>query len=58
MSCVVHGFHILPIVGPAFHILGMAGLQILNFSQFPFFVKLLYKQIFAAVHNRLCHCVF
>ena len=58
VSGVVHGNHLLPIIGPSVHILRMRGGEILQIAEIASVVHFLNKEKLAAVHNGLRHHVF
>ncbi len=57
VSRVVHRDHPFPILGPTFHVLWVAGLQVLDFSKFTLVEQPFDKQIFAAVDDCFRHHV-
>ncbi len=57
MRRVVHRHHVFPIVGPAFHVLRMRGLHVLDLAKLAGVVKLLDIQVFAAVDDGFGHHV-
>ena len=54
---VVHRDHLLPIVGPAVHVLRVRGGQVLNLAELALLVHLLDEQELAAIDDRLGHHV-
>ena len=57
MGRVVHRDHVLPVVGPAFHVLRMGSLHVLDLAEFALVAELLDEKVFAAVHDGLRHHV-